>query len=817
MRDFTKDLWTTLRSLARQPGLSLVVVLTLALGIGASTALFAYLTYTLWPTVDAPQPERIAWVWAGTPEEPERISSYPEYRELRRQQAAVSLSAFSMLGASVGHGQETTYAWGRAVDGGYFSLLGARAAAGRLLQPADDQPGAPPVVVLSHFFWKRVLGGDPAVVGRGLRINGLSFQVVGIAPEGFRDFGSSAALYLPLIQTDRVTGIPRLEDPDSRWLSLVGRLAPGVGRGQALAVLAGAGRALDRSLPLPGAKRQLSLQPVTSYAPSSEGERYVGAARILMAAAGLFLFLACANVANLFLARATARQREWGLRATLGASRGRLIARAFTESLILCLAGGIAGLGIAALLMRRIEAYLHTALGGLGSISEGSSLMRLDARGFAFALLVAVACALLCGLAPMLHVLRGDLLASVKADSGGTASQAGGLTLRRLLVVLQVGLSALLLLGGSLLVRSLRNAERTDPGFDARNLLYTTLYVPRSAAGVGNTGSAYPRIQEMAARLPGVRGATLVQMPPLAGWSRTTRLTSRERPDRWQDAALNIVGPGFFSTMGIPVLRGRAVDARDRKDTAPAVVVNQALARKLWGDADPVGRFLTSGEAPRAGELGPDFQVVGVAKDVRMTSVVTPPEPAIYYVYDQHRHSRMTLVVRTAVPPSTLLPSLRAAARSAHPDLAFVDVTTSDEQMRRSLGEQRMYAEIASLLGLLGLAVAVLGLFGLLSYTVSLRVREFGIRMAIGAHPDDVLKLVLRQGLGLVAAGVILGLAGALALTRLLRGLLFGVAADDPTTFGIVAAILTFVALLACYLPAQRASQLDPLSALRRT
>jgi putative ABC transport system permease protein len=703
------------------------------------------------------------------------------------------------------------------VDGGYFSFFGARPAAGRLFQPADDRADAEPVVVASHFFWKGALGGDPGVVGRPIRVNGRTFTLIGVAREGFQGHGRAPSLYVPLSQSDPVTGITRLEDSKARWLSLLGRLAPGVHLPQARKALDLAARALDRTAPLPDGKRQLSLASATRYSPDSEIDRYLSAARILMAAAVLFLLLACANVANLLLARATARQREWGIRAALGAGRGRLMVGAFTESLALCLTGGAIGMMIAVGLVRRIETYLQTSLGGLGNIAEGNTLLRLDARAFAFSLLVACVCGLLCAIAPVLHVLRGDLLASVKADSGGTASQTGGLTFRRLLVVIQVGLSALLLLGGSLLVRSLRNAEHIDPGFDPKGLLYATMYVPRSAGADSDVARAYPRIQEMAARLPGVTGATLVQLPPLAGWSRGSRFASHERPGEWQAAAFNIVAPGYFETLGLPILHGRTLDERDRKNTAPAVVINQSLAHKLWGNADPVGRFVTSGEAPRTGELGPDFQVVGVVRDARMVSATEAPAPTLYFAYDQHKHSRMTLVVRSTVPPSTLLPSLRSAARSAHPDLAFVDVTTSGEQLQRSLSAQRMYAEIAGLLGLLGLGVAVIGLFGLLSYTVSLRVREFGIRMAIGAHPDDVLRLVLRQGLGLVAAGVALGMLGALAMTRLLQSLLYGVAANDPFTFGVVASILTFVALFACYLPAQRASQLDPLAALRET
>ncbi|MEA2601027.1 MAG: hypothetical protein QOF89_2019 [Acidobacteriota bacterium] len=816
MRDFAKDLWTIVRSLARQPELPLVVVLMLALGIGAATALFAYLAFILWPTIEAPGAERIVWLYTGTADQPEDPTSYPEYLDVQRQQSAVAdLAAYSPMGTTVGHGGTTLFAWGELVSGGYFSFFGARPEAGRLLQPGDDRPGAEPVAMVSYPFWKGVLGGDPAVVGRPLRINGRSILLVGVAPKGFQSVGISASIFVPLVHADWVTGLNRLENRQGRWLSLMGRRAPGVSLRQARAALEITARNLDRTAPLPDGKRVFSLQPFTSYDPNPQADRYLSAARILMATAALFLLLACANVANLLLARATARRREWGIRAALGASRRRLVASALLESLVLCLAAGAVGLGIAMALSHRLETYLQTALGGLGNLSTGTTLLRLDARAYGFALLIALACGLLCGLAPMLHALRGDLLGPVKADSGGTASQTGGLALRRLLVVLQVGLSALLLLGGSLLIRSLRNAERSDPGFDAKGLVYATLYVPRSAGADGVSATVYPRIQELASRLPGVRGATLALVPPLAGWSRTSRFASREHSDKWQEGAFNIVASGYFETLGIPILHGRTLDERDRKDTAPAVVVNQTLARKLWGDADPVGRFVTSGEAPRTGELGPDFQVVGVVRDTRMVSAADAPEPTLYFAYDQHKHARMTLVVRSTVPPSKLLPSLRSAARSAHPDLAFVDVTTSGEQLQRSLSPQRMYAEVAGLLGLLGLGVAVIGLFGLLSYTVSLRVREFGIRMAIGAHPDDVLRLVLQQGLGLVAAGVALGMLGALAMARLLQSLLYGVAANDPFTFAIVASILTFVALFACYLPAQRASQLDPLAALR--
>jgi putative ABC transport system permease protein len=818
MKELAKHVALALRSFARQPGMVSIVVLTLALGIGASTALFAYLAAIVWPTLDAPEPERAAWIYAGTAEEPRAYASYPEYLDLRRQQTAVrDIIGISTFAASVGHGQTAEFSWGHLVSGDYFSFFGARPGRGRLLQPADDRPGADPVVVASHQFWRRSLGGDAGAIGRPLRLNGQLFTLVGIAPKGFRGHGNASALYVPLSQTDRVTGLPRLDNRERRWLLLLGRLAPGVALEQARKALGLTARHLDEAAPLSDGPRRMAVMRATTYDSGFGDDGYLSSARVLMAAALLFLLLACANVANLLLARATVKQREWGIRASLGASRRRLVGAVLAESLILCLAGAFTGLAFAAWMARRIESYVLTAPGGLGSWSEGNEVVRLDFRVFAFALGIALLCGLLCGLAPVLRVLRGDLLAAVKSDAAGAAGPAGALVPRKLLVIAQVGLSVLLLLGGSLLVRTLRAAEQVDPGFDPGRLLLASLYVPRSV-GVGDEGASavYGRVLEETAAIPGVESATIAHVVPLAGWSRETRVESSERPGDAVDSSYNLVAPGYFETLGIPILQGRALDGRDRRDAPPSVVVSRALAVKLWKGVNPVGRLVSiSDPAPRPGEPDKPFEVVGVAGDVRGSSVVEPAGPVVYLSVEQRSHSRLTLIVRSTASPASVAPGLRRALRAAHPDLTIVDLITGSEQMGRSLAQQRMHAEVAGLFGLLGLGVSVVGLFGLLSYTVSLRVREFGIRMAIGANPANVERLVLRQGMGLVAIGLVLGLAGALGLTRLLKSLLFGVAADDPITFVAVAVGLTLVTLVACYLPAHRAAQLDPLAALR--
>jgi predicted permease len=537
-----------------------------------------------------------------------------------------------------------------------------------------------------------------------------------------------------------------------------------------------------------------------------------------MVAALLFLLLTCANVANLLLARATVRQREWGIRASLGASRRRLVGAVLSESLILCLAGGALGLGFAVLMARRINSYVMTPPAGMGSSwSEGNQLVHLDFRVFAFAIAVALLSGLLCGLAPVLRVLRGDLVAAIKSDAVGAGGPAGALAPRKLLVVAQVGLSVLLLLGGSLLFRTLRNAERIALAFDPGRLLLASLYVPQSV-GSAQEGAAevYRRVQEETAALPGVESASLAYDVPLSPWSRTSMVTSSEKPDKPVETTANRVAPGYFETLSIPILQGRALDQRDRRDSPPVVVINQALAKRLWGNESPLGRLVSLPDLPaRPDEPGPIFEVVGVTADVRVAMITKPAGPALYVPATQRAHTRLTLILRTAGTPASLVPDLRRAVQAAHPDLTIVDLVTGGEQLRRTLAEQRMYAEIAGLFGILGLGVSVVGLFGLLSYTVSLRVREFGIRMAIGAQPANVELLVLRQGMGLVAIGLALGLAGALGVTRLLGGLLYGVAANDPVTFAGVSLGLMMVTLFACYLPAHRASQLDPLEALR--
>ncbi|HEX6861951.1 MAG TPA: ABC transporter permease, partial [Thermoanaerobaculia bacterium] len=704
MRDLLRELSTAFRSLSRQPAVMVPAVLTLALGIGANTALFAYLAAMLRPTVDAPASERIVSVFSGTGQDPRMIFSYPELLDLRQRQSVVTdLFGTSRFGASVSDGQRTSFAWGGLVTGSYFSFFATRPVLGRLLQPADDRPGAPPVMVLSHRFWVGTLGGDPRVVGRELRVNGTGVTVVGVAEKGFQGMNYAAAFYVPALLTDRLS-TPRTENRDARWLGVFGRLAPGVSLAKAQAGLDVLGRSLDAAVPLPdGEARRMTAVPFgQGFDDGSGDDEFLDRARMLMGVASAFLLVGCISIANLLLARAVSKQREWGIRASLGASRAWLLSGVLAESLVLCLLGGVLGLGVADLLARRIESFVMAPVSGLGDWSAGTKLVQFDGRTAAFAALSAVLCALLAALGPVFRVVRGDLLGPLKSDASASGSRGGlgGLAPRKVLVVAQVALSVLLLLTGGLLARTLGQVWKVDPGFDPGGLLLVTVNVPRNvAAGEGGDG-IYRRVLEEARQTTGVSSASLSHVPPVTGWSREIQAASLERLDEQIDVAFNTVSPEYFETLGIPILAGRALDERDREGAPRVAVVSRKMAQRLWGDGPAVGRSLRLVD-PAAPEIGErPFEVVGVAGDVR-TTLLEEPGPLVYFASTQRRHPRMTLLVRSSASSATLAPALRRSLQEAHPDLAIVDLVDCREHIAQGLSEQRMYAEIAGLFALL--------------------------------------------------------------------------------------------------------------------
>ena len=803
---------TTVRQIVRaawrQPATVLPAVGLVAAAVSVSTALFGYLGAVLWPTMDGPAPGELAAVYFGSAAEPRASASSRELELLRATpQAFAQVTGYSAFGASLGHGGETRFAWGYAVGGDYFALFGATPALGRLLQPADDRPGAPPVAVLNHGYWRGRLGGDPALLGRTLTLNGRTFTVVGIAPPRFQGHGHAAGVYVPLAHADAVTGLPRSADPEAHWLQLLARRAPGRSWQQVEAAVAAVGVAADAEQALAeGGARRPAVVPVGRYDAAFGPDPIVDSAIALFAGALLFLLLACASLANLLLARAADRQREWAIRACLGEPRWRLAGTVAAESALLCLAGTLLGLPLAAALGARLDGYLLTNPAGLAGWSEWSEAVRLDGRGVAFALAAASLCAVLAALVPVARLLRGGAI-----RLGGTRGGAGAaLRGRRVLVAVQLALSVALCLGGGLLARSLWNAAGLDPGIPTRDLYLATLYTPRNFEEAA-TGGLAAAVQEAMRSVPGVTSASLSHMPPLSGWAREAEVAAVERPEAAVGSAYDLITPGWFETLEIPLVAGRGFRERDDAEAPAVVVVSQALARRLWGDAPAVGRRLV---AP--GSKRDEWEVVGVAADLPPATPALEPLPALYFPLAQRPHGRLTLLARSALPPAEVAAAVRATLQRVHPGLSLIEVTSAGEARRRLLLPQQMHAELATLFAGLGLLVAVVGLFGLLTHVVVAGTPELAMRMAVGATPGDLLRLVITQALRLVAAGVLLGIAAWVPLSGLVRSLLVGVRPLDPWVLAAVPVALAAAALLASALPAVRASRLDPVAGLRR-
>jgi putative ABC transport system permease protein len=796
-----------LRHLVRHPAAALPAIVVVALAVGVSTALFSYLSAMLWPRVDAPEPHRLVNVYFGTRNEPRAQASFRELQLLReRREGFDAVIGYSPHGASLEDGERTRFGWAYAVSAGYFELLGARPLLGRLLQPADDRPGAPVVVVLHPSFWRARFGGDRGVVGRTLRVNGIAATIVGIAPEGFQGHGHAGALYYPLAQADAVSGVPRLGDPEKRFLQVMGRLAPGWTPERLRASLLPLAQAADRETPLEDGARQMAVVPTDRYDDGWGPDPYLTPARALFACALLFLLLAAASVANLQLARAALRRREWTIRAALGESRRRLAARALGDAAVLCAIGALLGLPLAVALASRLETWTLTS--PVAGWSDWSRLVRFDARTAAFAFAATLGCAVVAGGVSLLPLLRRE-----RALLGlrGAAGEAAGLGGRRALVALQLALSLALCLAGGLLARSLLRASAVDAGYSPDHLFLATLYAPRNLDG-GTPARLYERLRVEVERVPGVESASLAHVAPFSMMHRPAEVARSDRPEDLRHAAYDLVATGYFDALGVRLVAGRALDRRDAAESAPAVVVAEPLAVELWGSAAAaVGRQVVSPGSPHEA-----WTVVGVAPRLRAGPPDEPAPPAVYFPLAQRPHSRASLLLRSRLPLRDVNEQVRAALRRVHPGLALVELTTGDEARRALLTPQRLRAAVASLYALLGLAIATVGLFGLLSQAVVSGTRELAVRLAVGAGPRDLLRLVVSNALRMLAAGALVGVALWIPFVRLLRGMLFGVGALDTATLVAAPALLALAALAAALLPALRAARTDPATALRQ-
>ena len=818
MNAFMQDLRYGLRMLLKNPGSTAVVVLSLALGIGANTTIFSVVNSLLFRPPAVAEPGRLVDIWMHNVKRsgfdgyfPLNFPDFVYYRDHN--------SVFSGLTAYAGDGLNAIWSrdgqgealQGTMVSANYFSVLGIRPELGRTFLPEEDRPGAEPAVVVSDAFWRRHLGGDPAALSRPIMLNGHACAVVGVIPHSFNGvlIGATMDVWAPMSLQSWMSPGSYLTDRNSYWLEAYGRLKPGVSRAQAQADLKVLSKQLAAAYPASDKDMEALGYPATLIPGPYRGFLSIITAA-LMALVGLVLVIACANAANLLLAQASRRWREMAVRAAMGAGRWRLVRQALTESVLLGCLGGAAGLLFAAvaapLLPRLVPPSIPVAL-----------QIPIDWRVLAFTLAAAVIAGVAFGLAPALRTSRLDLASRLKSGTLGSGQSKS--RLRSVLVTSQVAVCLVLLVGAGLCLRSLVNARSIDPGFDTRNALVASIDVQSFGYNEARGRVLYQNLLDRVAPLPGVRSASLADLLPLTPSERVEGFTIEGEPaprkgEPGPAVEDVVVAPGYFRTMGIPLLRGRDFTVRDGKGAPAVVIINDAMARKYWPGQDPLGRRIVMGgeDDPKNRQV---CEIVGVAKTGKYRTLSEDPLPFMYRSYWQNYDPRVHLVVRTQADPTSVIAGMRQAVQTLDPNLALYDVETMKQLMLLPLFPAHAAGLALGVFGGMALLLATMGLYGVMSYLVAQRTREVGIRMALGARRTEVLRLVLGNGIKLTLAGVAIGLAGALAVTRLLASLLYGIRPTDFVTFAGVSLLLAGVALLASYIPARRATRVDPMVALR--
>jgi predicted permease len=879
MSGLLQDLRYALRQLRRSPGFTAVAVITLALGIGANTAIFSFIDAVLLRSLPVKDPQQLvlfAWNARVQPKlqghsdygdcadmaHSDCSFSIPFFKTIRAQDDAFSgMAAFAgPLDVDITGNGAASIAGGTYVSGDFFSTLGISTFIGRPLSPSDDTPSAPPAIVLSYAYWVRAFGSDRSAIGRTVQLDNTAATIVGVADPHFTNLtpGKLQDFFMPFAISDRVRGEwgteNRVSDARDWWIVILGRLKPGVSIGQAQA----AATTIFRNVMLHGSTPFFISEdaPTIALLPAQVGldgetSGWVSALYMSLAIVGLILLIACANVAGLTLARSATRQKEMAVRAALGAGRGRLIRQLLTESLLLSLAGGLLGVLLA-----------FWSVGGMVEIissGRGESfpfIISPDWRVLAFAVAVTFMTTILFGLAPALRGSRVDLTPSLKESAsslpGTVVRTKSWFRLSDTLVIAQVALSIVVLTGAGLLVRTLRNLQTLNPGFDARNVLLFNINPTIAGYTDQQTQQLYSNLQQRFAAIPGVTSVSYSEDALLdGGWSGGYVHLDGTPPKQNINPYELSVGPDFFSTMRIPILAGRAFTSADfasaittdsaqfavrnlraaTRDSSPSaglsaaqsaydhsapvpVLINQAFAKKFLSDRNPVGMYMggrqTSDEEVR--HPGPGYTIIGIAGDTKYAHPRTDVVPMMFLPLVSNS---AYFELRSAANPTALLKTVHDIVSRVADNLPLTHVRTQTEQIEDQLSQERLMSRLSSFYGAVALLLACIGLYGLLSYEVARRTRELGIRMALGAQRGELLRLVVGQGILLVAVGAAIGIAAAVGVLRFMSAMLYGIHANDPATFAAVAMLLIFVALLACYIPARRAAKVDPMVTLR--
>ncbi len=834
MDGIVADLRYALRTLAKNRGFAAVAILTLALGIGANTAIYSLTDQILLRLLPVRDPDRLVvlrmpgpasgHVWSDIDDGAQSFS-YPFYKGLRDQGALLSgLAARFAIPLSVSGDDRTERASGELVSGNYFDVLGVGPALGRLLTPEDDrQPGAHPVVVLSHGYWTRRFGASPAILNQGLLVNGRTLTVVGVARAPFNgiQLGQPADLFIPITMKAQMTpNWDGLDDVNDYWLQAMGRLAPGVSRAQAEASLQPVVRALveeqvHNHRGLSAAKRAHLLDRKLLLAPGAQGrlvlqEEARGGLFLLSALVGLVLLIACANVANLLIARGVARRREIAVRLALGARRVHLMRQLLAESLLLAFAGGVVGLLVAAWSIDSIL-LLFPQDDGIAALSSD-----LDLRILAFNFGVALLTGLGFGLLPALRATRPDLVTAIKEQSAGAGTGTGHVRLRKGLVVAQIAVTAVLLITAGLFTQSLRRLKHVDLGLSVDNLMAVSIEPQLNGYSPERTTALFDRMRRDLAALPGVTSASAAKTAILTDSSEGSNATIEgftAAGDESVHLLKNWVGPGYFATLGIPLLAGREFAETDSSQSPKVAVINQTMARKYFAGRDPIGMRFAFGAGD---DVKPDIEIVGVVRNSKHTTVRQKERPFVCMPYAQNPGlGEAAFYLQSTLPADTLAPAVREVVRRIDANLPVFGVKTLALQLDQSLYGERLLMALSICFGLLAAILASIGLYGMMAYTVARRTSEIGIRMALGASARHVRGLVLREAMMMAAAGLLMGLPAALAAGRLARSLLFGVGPGEPLLLAVAGLLLIGVMLLAAYLPARRATRIDPMAALR--